>query len=216
MASNASNELQDIVRRVVENLGNIQPSNSATSSSSSRVEGNRSTTEELNQCFQIPCLPAARSVSNQGQQSYRDLAAGFSSSQNYSSARQPRTRRQLPRSSSGRYQPYNARRGGSNRETHEPACFYKDVCLLPNPSWDRVPRGKIKAFCINQKMYVDAWEVRKEWNEATLRGEIRKLISTILKDEWSRNRVGTVCLTYMFVCCAQIDYAAYKLIVICK
>ena len=106
-----SNELQDIVRHVVENVGNIQPSNSVTTSSS--VSGNRSSTDELNQCFQIPHLPAARSdpnstVTSQMQQSFcRDLAVGFSNSQNYSSERQPRSQgRHAPRSSSGRFKPY--------------------------------------------------------------------------------------------------------------
>ena len=41
----------------------------------------------------------------------------------------------------------------------------------------------MKVFCINKNMYVDAWEVKKDWDEVTLRGEIRKLFSSILKDE---------------------------------
>ena len=88
------------------------------------------------------------------------------------------------RSSSGRFQPYvrNCSRGG-NRDVIEPPSYFKDVCVLPNPSWERVPRGKMKVFCINKNMYVDAWEVKKDWDEVTLRGEIRKLFSSVLKDE---------------------------------
>ena len=56
-------------------------------------------------------------------------------------------------SSSGRYTPY-ARRGGVRKE-HEPAVFYKDVCLIPDPLGDRVPQGKVKAFYINKIMYVE-------------------------------------------------------------
>lgn len=41
----------------------------------------------------------------------------------------------------------------------------------------------VKVFCINKNMYVDAWEVKKDWDEVTLRGEIRKLFSSVLKDE---------------------------------
>ena len=152
-----SSDLQDIVRRVVENLSNIQPANSAATSSSEGCQNFTNVTEvqELNRCFQVPHLPAPNSSVLQ-ESSGRDLAAGFSSRQNYSSARQPRV---------------------------EPPSYFKDVCVLPNPSWERVPRGKMKVFCINKNMYVDAWEVKKDWDEVTLRGEIRKLFSSILKDE---------------------------------
>ena len=180
-----SSDLQDIVGRVVENLSNIQPANSAATSSSEGYQNftNETEVQELNRCFQVPRLPAPNSSVLQ-QSSGRDLAAGFSSRQNYSSARQPRMRRQVPRSSSGRFQPYarNCSRGG-NRDVVEPPSYFKDVCVLPNPSWERVPRGKMKVFCINKNMYVDAWEVKKDWDEVTLRGEIRKLFSSILKDE---------------------------------
>ena len=181
-----SSDLQDNVRRVVENLSNnIQPANSAATSSSEGCQNftNETEVQELNRCFQVPRLPAPNSSVLQ-QSSGRDLAAGFSSRQNYSCARQPRMRRQVPRSSSGRFQPYasNCSRGG-NRNVVEPPSYFKDVCVLPNPSWERVPRGKMKVFCINKNMYVDAWEVKKDWDEVTLRGKIRKLFSSILKDE---------------------------------
>ena len=178
-----SSDLQDIVRRVVENLSNIQPANSAATSSSEGCQNftNETEVQELNRCFQVPRLPAPNSSVLQ-QSSGRDLAAGFSSRQNYSSARQPRMRRQVPRSSSGRFQPYarNCSRGG-NRDVVEPPSYFKDVCVLPNPSWERVPRGKMKVFCINKNMYVDACEVKKDWDEVTLSGEIRKLLASILK-----------------------------------
>ena len=156
-----SSDLQDIVRRVVENLSNIQPANSATTSSSEGCQNFTNATEvqELNRCFQVPRLPVPTSSVLQ-QSSGRDLAAGFSSRQNYSSARQPRMRRQFPRSSSGRFQPYVRPRGG-NRDVVEPPSYFKDVCLLPNPSWERVPRGKIKVLCTNKNIYVDAWEVKR-------------------------------------------------------
>ncbi|CAH3135022.1 unnamed protein product [Porites lobata] len=163
-----SSDLQDIVRRVVENLSNIQPANSAATSSSEGCQNfiNETEVQELNRCFRVPRLPAPNSSVLQ-QSSGRDLAAGFSSRQNYSSARQPRMRRQVPRSSSGRFQPYarNCSRGG-NRDVVEPPSYFKDVCVLPNPSWERVPRGKMKVFCINKNMYVDAWEVKKDWDES--------------------------------------------------
>ena len=142
---------------------------------------NATEVQELNRCFQVPHLPAPTSSVLQ-QSSGCDLAAGFSSRQNYSLARQPRMCRQFPRSSSGCFQPY-VRSCGGNRDIVEPPSYFKDVCLLPNPSWERVPRGKMKVLCINKNMSVDAWEVKKDWDEVTPRGEIRKLFSSILKDE---------------------------------
>ena len=145
-------DLQDIVLRVVENLSNIQPANSAATSSSEGCQNFTIATEEqeLNRSFQVPRLPAPNSSVLQ-QSSGRNLAAVSSGRQNYSSARQPRMRRQVPRSSSGRFQPYvrNSSRGG-NRDVVELPSYFKDVCVLPKPSWERVPRGKMKAFCINK------------------------------------------------------------------
>ena len=123
-----SSDLQDIVRCVVENLSNIQPANSSATSSSEGCQNSTNTTEvqELNRCFQVPRLPATNSSVLQ-QSSGRDLAAGFSSRQNYSSVRQPRKRRQVPRSSSGRFQPYVRSRGGNRDVVESPS--YRQGCL---------------------------------------------------------------------------------------
>jgi len=91
MDSNASSGLQDIVRRVVENLGNLQPTNSLnTPRALPEIEGSTqmqsSACNELHRCFQIPRLPLASSSAQnssvppaqqqrQQQSSYRDLAA---------------------------------------------------------------------------------------------------------------------------------------------
>ena len=71
-----SSDLQDIVRRVVENLSNIQPTNSATMSSSEGCQNytNAIEVQELNRCFQVPRLPAPNSSVLQ-QSSGHDLAA---------------------------------------------------------------------------------------------------------------------------------------------
>ena len=173
--------MQDIVCRVGENLSNLQPANSAAVSNSEGCQNFATEVQELNRCFQVPHLPALNSSVLQ-QSSGRDLGAGFSSRQNYSSARQPRMSRQVPRSSSGRLQPY-VRSCGGNPDVVEPPSYFKDVYVLPNPSWERVPCGKMKVLCINKNMYVDAGEGKKDCDEVTLRGEIRKLFSSILKDK---------------------------------
>ena len=66
-----SSDLQD---------SNIQPANSAATSSSEGCQNSTNATEvqELNRCFQVPQLPAPNSSVLQ-QSSGRDLAAGFSS-----------------------------------------------------------------------------------------------------------------------------------------
>ena len=58
-----TSDLQDILRRVVENLNNIQPANSAATSSSKGCQNSTNATEvqELNRCFQVPRLPAPNS-----------------------------------------------------------------------------------------------------------------------------------------------------------
>jgi len=60
--------------------------------------------------------------------------------------------------------------------------FTKDVCLLPSPPWNRVPRGKRKAYVISNGMYVYAWPILKDCNKASLGQEIQKLFSSVLKD----------------------------------
>ena len=53
--------------------------------------------------------------------------------------------------------------------------FYKDVCLLDCPEWEKVPRGEVKADLIRKNLYIDAWPVVKDWSAATLRQEIENL-----------------------------------------
>jgi len=43
----------------------------------------------------------------------------------------------------------------------------------------------VKAFYINKNKYVDAWAVEKDWDQATLKREINKLFTNILKGDTS-------------------------------
>ena len=43
--------------------------------------------------------------------------------------------------------------------------------FFSNPSRERVPRGKMKVLCLNKNMDVDGWEVKKDGDKVTLRGE---------------------------------------------
>ena len=34
--------------------------------------------------------------------------------------------------------------------------YYKDICLLPSPTWECVPCGKVKITLIQKDIYIDA------------------------------------------------------------
>jgi hypothetical protein len=45
---------------------------------------------------------------------------------------------------------------------------YKDICLLPNPKWKQVPCGSVEASLAEKGLYVDAFQIDKNWGEACL------------------------------------------------
>ena len=51
----------------------------------------------------------------------------------------------------------------------------KDVCLLPSPDWDNVPRRDSKQQLVHQNMFINAWTLDKTWSEEQLRNEILML-----------------------------------------
>ena len=53
--------------------------------------------------------------------------------------------------------------------------IYKDVCQLPSPEWTEVPRRKAKPKLVSSGMYVDAWQLDKNWSEAELRSQVSSL-----------------------------------------
>ena len=169
--------IQDIVRAVVANLGNLPSGSSINSSTNStntsNLNSNSSTSEELNRSFQIP-------------RGSRSMASGFSSRENYGPVmRRPRSRRSVPQTSrsstSGRFQPYSpSPSSGSGNGANEAGTYYKDICLLPSPTWECVPRGKVKITLIQKDMYIDAWPVCRGWDESTLRREVGRLFRHVL------------------------------------
>ena len=46
----------------------------------------------------------------------------------------------------GRFQPYSS---SASQVSAEPKLFYKAVCLLPSPTWNTVPRGKVRKICVS-------------------------------------------------------------------
>ena len=113
------------------------------------------------------------------------LSSGFSARTNYgattlNSARA--TSRRRPRSANrssntGRFQPYSS---SSSQVSAEPEVYYKAVCLLPSPTWNTVPRGKVKVDLIEKNLCVDAWAVDKSWSAEDLKSEAAKLFPKVL------------------------------------
>ena len=68
------------------------------------------------------------------------------------------------------------------QDVAEPSVFYKGVCLLDCPEWEKVPCGEVKADLIRKNLYIDAWPVVKDWSAATLRQEIENLFECVLKN----------------------------------
>ena len=58
--------------------------------------------------------------------------------------------------------------------------MYKDICLLPEPEYDQVPRGAAKANLVQRGLYVDAFKLNKNWSEARLYKELASLFKEAL------------------------------------
>jgi hypothetical protein len=61
--------------------------------------------------------------------------------------------------------------------------FLKDVCLLPSPTYTRVPRREYKVDLQRRVLYIDAYSFDKRWDERTVRQNILLLFSVKLTDE---------------------------------
>ena len=184
-SSQQSINIQDIVRAVVDNFNRL-PSRSINNSTSSATSSTASTTtgDELNRCFQIPrseSHPNSQPLSQPNLTGINSLSSGFSARANYGATSARGTARRRPRSnrcsSTGRFQPYSR---STSQMSAEPKVFYKAVCLLPSPTWDTVPRGKVKVDLIERNLCVDAWAVDKSWTKEDLTCEAAKLFPKVL------------------------------------
>ena len=143
----SSDNIADIVRRVVGAFGNLpsNPSDNCGGASSASGAGPSyvDTQHELHDRFRIPRASTASS----------------------SGPVLPRAR------SSGRFVPYTRVKGrGKGKAEHE--VVIKDVCLLPDPEWTNVPRRAVKETLVRQNLYIDAGSMDKSWSEEMLRREI--------------------------------------------
>lgn len=89
-------------------------------------------------------------------------------------SRTPRGPRGADHAASSRFNPrlnYSFSKKKKNKRQGEgpvPDIVYKDVCLLPTPEWNQVPKGQSKASLIARGLYIDALQIDKNWDENTL------------------------------------------------
>lgn len=188
----AGNSVQEIVNAVLTNLNRLpQQENSLETAASTSNDNEVSVTSELNRAFRIPRASTSANVQAilpSTVASIRAVASNFSSTSNYGRIGRDSERRGRSRSHNGRFQPYHPRGNQrSTRDVAEPSVFYKDVCLLGCPEWEKVPRGEVKAHLIRKNLYVDAWPMIKDWSAATLRQEISNLFGHVLKNSSGNN-----------------------------
>lgn len=146
-----ADNLNEIVRRVVSSLQNLPDTASSNTpsrsddSTSSRSFG--SVEEEIGQRFQIPRVSSG-------------IANRIHSSR---------------RSERGRFIPYTTKQKGKYKAKPAAELVIKDVCLLPNPDWDQVPRRQVKEDLVKRSLFVDAWSLDKSWSEDQLRAELHSI-----------------------------------------
>ena len=143
----------DIVRRVVTTMNNLDSTSTNTSTPTNNIQSEnnpsrriRSCDEEVNDSFRL---------SRNGQLAQRQNGPVHSRN--------------------GRFAPYRNREkmaDDSKKASHAINYIMKDVCLLPSPDWDAVPRRDSKQRLVRQNMFVDAWTLDKTWSEEQLRSEI--------------------------------------------
>ena len=146
-----SRTIQEIVRAVVANFSAL--SNSTGLPPRATLSGSSASTvgDELNNSFQIP----RRQTTQRG-----SFFNNFNAKKNYS-----------VRSNKGKFT--TSRKGKSPAVKAD--LIYKDVCLLPSPEWTEVPRRKAKAKLVSSGMYIDAWQLDKNWSEAEVRSQVSSL-----------------------------------------
>ena len=151
----AESQLGDIVRCVVSSLRNLPNDGTNASTSSIRSEHHSNSVEhELAERFRIPGVPDA-----------------------------PTSARSLPRSGRGRFVPYTAKsKKGKSKEKSAVELVMKNVCLLPTPNWNEVPRRQIKEDLVRRNFFIDAWTLDKSWSEEELRAELFNLFKDKLSN----------------------------------
>ena len=175
-SSSSGSNIQQFIRTVLSVVTNLQGQSSSNNQQGSSPQQYSSVQDELSASF---CIPRGWCEGNAW-----DLGAllDFNPYQNYSI---PPIRRQV-QSLWGMGNRHS--RGCSHSTSHtatctapEPEFYYKDVCLLPSPDYEQVPRGSAKALLVEYGLYIDAFKLDKKWSEARLCSELANLFEHVLK-----------------------------------
>ena len=172
----SGSNVQGIVQTILNAINNLPNSPQAceqtTSSQNDSLQPFSSPAEELNSRFQIPRTRGSNPVTTPhiSVPKRTVTSSDFNPRQNYNFQRPGRRK---------------SRKGSVQKGTTatKPELVYKDICLLPNPEWHQVPRGSAKASLVERGLYVDAFQLDKNWDEARLYTELFTLFQKVLKSE---------------------------------
>ena len=142
----SSINIVDIVRRVVTTMNNLDSTSTNTSTPTNDVQSENNPSQRIRSCDE-------------------EVNDSF---------RLPRNGQPAQRQNGlvdGRFAPYRNREKKAD-DSKKASHIMKDVCLLPSPDWDAVPRRDSKQRLVRQNMFVDAWTLDKTWSEEQLRREI--------------------------------------------
>ena len=179
----ATSDLQRLVRTIVTDL--ISHESNSRMQTTTTQSGNRfsSPEQEVNTIFRIPrggsqsSTTTSASTSNMNN-SQTNVALNFNFRQNYGLSSQPQRKRQVVRQQ--QIQAPRKRNRGQTSDIH--AKYIKDDYLLPDPTWETVPRREKKAFLQTHNFVVDAFEIDKRWDLEELTTQFHQLFSAILDE----------------------------------
>ena len=163
--SSDSGNVQELVQSILNAVTCLQhtpqpqqeiPSRPAEESAANRSNFPQfaSPSDELNSRFQIPRGRGSNCATTEHKfffttATHENFFDGLQPEKNYSFQR---TVRRKPK------------RSNENEQTKTKSCnvLFKDVCLLPGPEWNKVPRGPTKSALIERGLFVDAFQLDKD------------------------------------------------------
>ena len=81
-----------------------------------------------------------------------------------------------PRNGGGRFVPYqtnNKKEKGAAITKSSVKLVIKDLCLLPDPQYCKVPKRQMREDLMARNLYVDAWTLDKVWSKERLRIKLK-------------------------------------------
>ena len=172
----AESELSDIVRRVVSSLRNLP--NDGTRSSSSSISSSSISSSSISSSSSSS-RPEHDLVEHELGQRFRLPRV----SDDASTSTWP-----LPRGGRGRFVPYTTKAKNKKVKSKRKSTLelvIKNVCLLPSPDWNQVPRRQVKEDLVRRDLFADAWTLDISWSEEEFRAELFNLFKDQLSNPTS-------------------------------